>query len=70
MNRLDLIISKIESAQRAWHPVKSETLIEEALAAVRELKALKPVGFFKEKGAVWHQYDEDHPAYTPLYRLD
>lgn len=71
MNRLDTIIDALESACKLLNnQILSGLDLEEALAAARELRELKPVGFFKQKGAAWHQYDEEHPAYTALYRLD
>jgi len=73
VNRLDLIIDALESAHHTNDTVVmglTKLRLDTALAAARELKALKPVGFFKQKSAVWHQYDEDHPAYTALYKLD
>jgi hypothetical protein len=77
MNKIDLIISKIEAAQRAWHPVASETLIEEALAAARELRALKPVAWVTRRsgdgGCVLDGFetcDSDDYGAIPVYALD
>lgn len=81
MNKIDLIISKIEAAQKAWHPVASETLIEEALAAARELKALKPTHYVDPKNErnivhydLWKSFDDceilKERYTTPLYALD
>lgn len=68
MNKIDLIIDTLENCKGLTQIDRAH--LKKALAAARELKALKPVGFFKQKSAVWHQYDEDHPAYTALYKLD
>jgi hypothetical protein len=75
MEKLDLIIAALQKVELLFesHGQYPHTLreVNEALAAARELQALPPVGFFKQKGAVWHQVDdENHPAYTALYRLD
>lgn len=77
MDKIDLIISKIEAAQRSWHPVASETLIEEALAAARELKAMKPVAWVVRRttsegdlvDGVWTCDSDDIGAF-PVYALD
>lgn len=73
MNQLDLIIAALQRVELLFeaHGQYPHTLreVNEALTAANQLRELKPVGFFKQKGAVWHQYDEDHPAYTALYKL-
>jgi len=47
----------------------SDCIPMQALAAARELKALKPVGYMDKKGKVFN--DATHPhLYTPLYALD
>ena len=43
MNRLDLIIENIEYAKLVTPQAHRDELLDEALAAARELKALKPV---------------------------
>lgn len=70
MKRLDLIINALDRVDTFDWNQQDNKLIKDALAAARELREMKPVGFFKQKSAVWQQYDEDHPAYTALYKLD
>ena len=69
MNRIDLIIENIEYTKLVTEQAHKDELLDEALAAARELKALKPVGYMDKKGLVFN--DTTHPhLYTPLYALD
>ena len=65
MNRLDLIIDALSVAQiSVW-----SKLNEEALAAARELQALKPVGYMDSRGVLFNK--TTHPQLnTALYALD
>jgi hypothetical protein len=65
MNRLDLIIDALSVAQNSvW-----SKLNEEALAAARELQALKPVGYMDSRGVLFNK--TTHPQLnTALYALD
>jgi hypothetical protein len=65
MNRLDLIIDALSVAQNSvW-----SKLNEEALAAARELRALKPVGYMDSRGVLFNK--TTHPQLnTPLYALE
>ena len=73
MNRLDLIIDalyKIELLFKA-HGQYPHTLreVNEALAAARELRAMKPVAYMDSKGVLFN--DTTHPhLHTALYALD
>jgi hypothetical protein len=64
MNRLDLIIDFCESM--ANMRIKGS---DDALAAARELKALKPVGYMDSRGILFNK--TTHPQLnTPLYALE
>ena len=65
MNRIDIIIDALSVAQNSvW-----SKLNEQALAAARELQALKPVAYMDSKGILFN--DTTHPHLnTPLYALD
>jgi hypothetical protein len=64
MNRIDLIIDALSVAQNSvW-----SKLNEQALAAARELQALKPV-LWKSSGDAWF-YEKPLFEATPLYALD
>ena len=66
MNKLDLIIDALEKAKDGW---QSFDEYEKALAAARELKALKPVAYMDKKGLLFN--DTTHPHLnTALYALD
>jgi hypothetical protein len=45
MNKIDLIIENIEYAKLVTEQAHKDELLDEALAAARELRALKPVGW-------------------------
>jgi hypothetical protein len=69
MNKIDLIIENIEYSRLVTEQAHKDELLEEALAAARELKALKPAGYMDKKGLVFN--DTTHPhLYTALYTLD
>ena len=66
MNRLDLIIAALEKAQDGWQCFDE---YEKALAAARELRALKPVGYMDSRGILFN--NTTHPQLnTALYALD
>ena len=69
MNRLDLIIENIEYAKILKESAHQDELLEEALSAARELKALKPVGYMDSKGVLFNNTTHPH-LNTPLYALD
>jgi hypothetical protein len=50
MNRIDLIIENIEYAKLLKEVAHQDELLDEALAAARELKALKPVAWMSQGG--------------------
>ena len=65
MNRIDLIIDALSVAQNSvW-----SKLNEEALAAARELQALKPVGYMDSRGVLFNKTTHPH-LNTALYALD
>ena len=67
VDRLDLIIQALEK-YIAFTPSFYD-VGKEALAAARELKALKPVGYMDSKGLLFN--DTTHPHLnTALYALD
>ena len=69
MNRLDLIIDALERANELW---LTESIGQQALAAARELKALKPVGMASQhitNGAALFD-GVVLPEETLLYALD
>jgi hypothetical protein len=69
MNRLDLIIDALENAVHNIAGDDTEEKCIEALAAARELRELKPVGYMDSKGILFN--DTTHPHLnTPLYALD
>jgi hypothetical protein len=74
MNRLDLIIENIEYAKLVTEQAHKDELLDEALAAARELQALKPVAFIENHKAgqnlSWSQDDLPYAKATPLYALD
>ena len=74
MNRLDLIIEAIRLAEyhvkaKSWGDDIDLELYTEALAAARELKALKPVGYMDSRGILFNWTTHPH-LNTPLYALD
>jgi hypothetical protein len=74
MNKIDLIIDALEQADRQRRKQGyTEKYLQEALAAARELKALKPVAWFEmfEGGYVEVDTDaEGKPNTIRLYALD
>ena len=70
MNRLDLIIDALEQSDRQRRKQGyTEEYLQKALAAARELKALKPVGYMDKNGILFNK--TTHPQLnTPLYALD
>jgi len=70
MNKIDLIIDALESARNEIHdPTLWTDKVDKALAAARELQALKPVAYMDSKGILFN--DTTHPHLnTPLYALD
>lgn len=83
MNRLDLIIDALEKIINACKLYDHQDIqdggtvyLEEeleasikALAAARELKALKPVGYMDSKGVLFNNTTHPH-LNTPLFALD
>ena len=66
MEKIDLIIDALERANELW---LTEPIGEQALAAARELRALKPVGYMDSKGVLFNNTTHPH-LNTPLYALD
>ena len=72
MNKIDLIIENIEYAKLVKEQAHIDELLDEALAAARELKALKPVGMASKhiyRGAALFD-GVVLPEETLLYALD
>ena len=73
MNKIDLIIDALEKAsyvpRGVLYPAGHHMQIAQALAAARELKALKPVGYMDSKGVLFNNTTHPH-LNTPLYALD
>jgi len=69
-SKIDLIIDALEQADRMRRKQGcTEEYLQEALAAARELKALKPVGYMDKERFLFN--DTTHPhLHTPLYALD
>jgi hypothetical protein len=70
MNRLDLIIDALDVSESLFY---DQTKLQEALAAARELKALKPVAWMlPEYGDVLSASEADGTGIynIPLYALD
>jgi hypothetical protein len=73
MNKIDLIIDNIMYAKIIKESAHQDELLEEALAAARELKALKPVAWMlPEYGDVLSASEADGAGIynVPLYALD
>tara|TARA_R110000868_G_scaffold324720_1_gene585529 strand:- start:957 stop:1169 length:213 start_codon:yes stop_codon:yes gene_type:complete len=65
MNKIDLIIDALESI----YYTKDTSIIQNALAAAHELRAMKPVGYMDSKGVLFNK--TTHPQLnTALYALD
>lgn len=83
MKKIDLIIDALDRVINACKLYNRQDIqdggtvyLEEeleasikALAAARELKALKPVGYMDSKGALFNKTTHPH-LNTPLYALD
>ena len=72
MDKIDLIIEAIRLAEyhviaKDWGDDIDLELYKEALAAARELKALKPVAWM---GSAGFGYDKNKYLSIPLYALD
>ena len=70
MSKIDLIIDALEAGLKLSDGFVSEwNQINKALAAARELKALKPVGYMDSRGVLFNK--TTHPQLnTPLYALE
>jgi hypothetical protein len=70
MNKIDLIIDALELARmETQHPSLCIDKFDEALAAARELRELKPVAYMDSKGILFN--DTTHPHLnTALYALE
>jgi len=67
MNRLDLIIDALENCKGLTQIDRAH--LKKALAAARELKALKPVAYMDSKGILFN--DTTHPHLNiALYALE
>ena len=66
MNKIDLIIDALEKAQDGWQCFDE---YKKALAAARELRAMKPVGYMDSKGVLFNNTTHPH-LNTSLYALD
>jgi len=77
VNRLDLIIDNIMYARIIKESAHQDELLDEALAAARELKALEPVAivdhshpFSDDSFYMIANYERSFPSGTKLYALD
>jgi hypothetical protein len=77
MNRIDLIIENIEYSKLVTVQAHKDELLEEALAAARELRELKPVAWvgrrITSEGRVLDGFltcDSDEYGAIPVYILD
>lgn len=70
MEKLDLIIAALESCdETAWSMKFDDDKVEEALAAARSLRELKPVAWV-DWSMDGSQYSDTETSYgTPLYTL-
>jgi hypothetical protein len=73
MNKIDLIIENIEYAKLVKEQAHKDELLEEALAAARELRELKPVAWAAP--SIWGgleglSFDKQPRFDTPLYALE
>ena len=69
MNKIDLIIENIEYAKILKESAHQNELLEEALAAARELKALRPVAKVNSEGFIV-ELGLGLSSGTKLYALD
>ncbi|CAB4152079.1 hypothetical protein UFOVP586_49 [uncultured Caudovirales phage] len=67
MNKIDLIIDRLEHCKGLTQIDRMH--LKKALAAARELKALKPVGYMDSKGVLFNNTTHPH-LNTALYALD
>lgn len=67
MQRIDLIIDALENCKGLTQIDRAH--LKKALAAARELKALKPVGYMDRKGILFNNTTHPH-LNSPLYALD
>jgi len=66
-SKIDLIIDALSDC--AGWGYKDDEKIDKALAAARELRALKPVGYMDSRGVLFNK--TTHPQLnTPLYALE
>jgi hypothetical protein len=75
MNKIDLIIDALEQADRMRRKQGyTEEYLQEALAAAREIKALKPAAWAaKSIYGAWYEglsFDKQPRFNTPLYALE
>jgi hypothetical protein len=73
MNKIDLIIKNIEYAKIIKESAHQYELLEEALVAARELKALQPVAWAAKSiygGFEGLSFDKQPRFDTPLYALE
>ena len=74
MNKIDLIIEAIRLAEyhvkaKGWGDDIDLEIYTEALAAARDLQALKPVAYMDSRGVLFNK--TTHPQLNiPLYALD
>ena len=72
MNKIDLIIDALESAHHTNDTSVmglTKLRLDTALAAARELRALKPVAYMDSKGVLFNKTTHPH-LNTALYALD
>jgi hypothetical protein len=72
MNKIDLIIDVLESAHHTNDTgvmCLTKLRLDVALAAARELKAMKPVAYMDSKGVLFNHTTHPH-LNTPLFALD
>ena len=68
MNKIDLIVEALKYAKDCGN-LRETQVIEDALAAARELRELKPVGYMDSRGVLFNK--TTHPQLnTALYALD
>jgi hypothetical protein len=69
MSKLDLIVDALQLACHETYGLAASDCYTQALAAARELKALKPVGYMDSRGILFNKTTHPH-LNTPLYALD
>ena len=73
MNKIDLIIENIEYAKLVKEQAHKDELLDEALAAARELRALQPVAWAAKSiygGFEGLSFDKQPRFDTPLYSIE